>query len=386
MDITPTSQFPSAEEMQGRLSRLQEAMQKARIDAYVSFSPDNILYLTNFANLVHERPFILIVPQNGVPSFLVPKLEVPHVESRIIGRFDIVPYAEFPAPTARSWQTGFEKLVGGYRQVGVESVCPFYVSSAISAEVFCADLIDDQRMVKSAYELGRLAYNGTLVTAAHDRLLAEARIGTSLAEVMGKYSRQVVSQAIADNPALNMLATKFISVFHPASISHDPHNFSDIDMTMERGGPHVSVITGMLNGYGAEVERTWFLETVPDEARRPFEVMLAARRLTLELAVPGNLMSRVDQEVTALLVKEGYEDNLLHRASHGMGVTGHEAPFLADGYDRMIEPHMCFTIEPGIYIPGLGGFRHSDTIVTTETGNQFLTSGPIELDELVLGR
>ncbi|MBA8822642.1 hypothetical protein BRY73_24745 [Ochrobactrum sp. P6BS-III] len=169
-------------------------------------------------------------------------------------------------------------------------------------------------------------------------------------------------------------------------MSHDPHNFSNTNMKMARGGPHVSIIAGTINGYGAEVERTWFIETVPETAKRPFEAMVKARELALELTVPGNLMSYVDQQVIALLAREGYGDNILHRTGHGMGVTGHEAPFLADGYDRMIEPRMSFTIEPGIYLPGVGGFRHSDTIVTTEDGNQLLTGGPVQLSDLILGK
>ena len=132
------------------------------------------------------------------------------------------------------------------------------------------------------------------------------------------------------------------------------------------------------------MERTFFLGDVPAKARRPFEVMLEARRLAFELTVPGNVMGEVDRRVNELVRKAGFGEFLLHRTGHGIGVTGHEAPFLADGYERVIEPGMFFTIEPGLYIPGIGGFRHSDTVMTTADANVALTEGPIALDELTL--
>ncbi|MEM1400680.1 MAG: M24 family metallopeptidase, partial [Pseudomonadota bacterium] len=155
-------------------------------------------------------------------------------------------------------------------------------------------------------------------------------------------------------------------------------------MKMEDAGPHVSVINCRLNGYGAEIERTFFLGSVPDAARKPFEVMMEARHLALELTKPGEIMGEVDAKVNAVFERAGYADKLLHRTSHSIGVTGHEAPFLAEGYGREIEPGMFYTIEPGVYLPGLGGFRHSDTVMTTDGGNAILTTGPETLEELTL--
>lgn len=380
------SAFPPLREMEQRLSSLQAAMDEKCLDAYVAFSPDNIAYLTNFANIVHERPFVLIIPRNSRPTFIIPKLEIPHVESRVIGCVDVVDYSEFPAPPRAAWERRLRQILSQYQRVGYESICPAYLLAQLPTDAQCFDIIDDLRAVKSQYEIGRLAYNGHLVTEAHNRLLAQAEAGMTLATVAAKYSKEVLGKAIIDNPSLNMISSKLISIFHPATVSHDPHNFTDIAMEMASGGPHVSVINGTINGYGAEVERTFFIETVPEPAKRPFDVMLAARELALKLTVPGNLMSAVDKEVNDFIRSAGYGDNLLHRTGHGLGITAHEAPFLAEGYDHLIEPWMCFTIEPGIYLPGVGGFRHSDTIITTNEGNALLTQGPIDLPDLTLGR
>jgi Xaa-Pro dipeptidase len=189
---------------------------------------------------------------------------------------------------------------------------------------------------------------------------------------------------VGDNPSINPLATKLGVVVQPARYSHDPHNFTDLAMCMEEGGPNVSLVNGVFNGYGSEIERTFFLGHVPAAAKDPFAVMMSARELAFELCRPGTPMGDVDRAVNAAVRAHGYGDALLHRTGHGMGVTGHEAPFLAEGEHRVLEPGMCLTIEPGIYLPHIGGFRHSDTVLITERGNVALTEGPSSLEALTI--
>jgi Xaa-Pro dipeptidase len=189
---------------------------------------------------------------------------------------------------------------------------------------------------------------------------------------------------LRDVPNANMLASDFAAIVQPPSLSHDPHNFTDVFMQLVDGGPHVSVINCRVNGYGAELERTFFLGSVPEAAREPFDAMLEARRIAFEATRPGESMAAVDQAVRDHFRKRGYGDRMLHRTGHSFGVTGHEAPFLALGYEREIRPGMFFSIEPAIYLPGIGGFRHSDTLLVTETGNLCLTEAPDALADVVL--
>jgi Xaa-Pro dipeptidase len=155
-------------------------------------------------------------------------------------------------------------------------------------------------------------------------------------------------------------------------------------MAMEEGGPHVSGVGGQVDGYGVEIERSFFLGNVPEEAKKPFEVSMAARARAYELSKPGAVLSEIDGAVRKIIEDGGYGDTILHRTGHGFGITGHEAPYVALGDDRELVPGMIISIEPGVYVPGIGGFRHSDTILITETGNVKLTEGPEKLDELVI--
>ena len=155
-------------------------------------------------------------------------------------------------------------------------------------------------------------------------------------------------------------------------------------MQMERGGPHVSIVTAQVDGYGVEVERTFFLGSVPDEAREPFGAVMEARARAYDRARPGAVLSDIDRAAREVIQGAGFGAFILHRTGHGFGITGHEAPYLAIGDDRTLEPGMIVSIEPGVYIPGVGGFRHSDTVLITESGPLRLTDAPETLEELTV--
>ena len=375
---------PDQGEMSLRLDRVRAMMEAEGLTHYVAACPDNVFYLTNFANYVHERPFILIVTHEGPLSFLVPKLEIPHVLTRAAVELNLIEYFEFPAPKGETWDAKFKTLFPINARVGVESSCPLQVFEAISGECVRSDILEDARMVKTEFEIGRIIYSSNVASKAMELLISSAKPGIGLMEINSQCRGLMLMQTLADNPNANMLATNATSVFQPPSVSHDPHNFTDVSMVMELNGPNVSIINGTLNGYGTEVERTFFLGAVPENCVRPYQTMMQARQLAFDMAKPGTLMSEVDEACNRLFKQSGFSDNLLHRTGHGIGVTGHEAPFFAEGFEREIEPGMVFTIEPGIYLPGIGGFRHSDTVLITEQGAVSLTPMADSLEAMTL--
>ncbi len=369
---------PDAEEMEGRLARVRARMAAAELDAYVCHCPDNVYYLTHFANYIHERPFVLVIAPTGPIRFVVPHLEEAHVRARSVGDVDTCRYAEFPAPAGGEWADVLRAALGQAKRVGVESICPLQVYEAIDAERVRLDVVDEARFVKTPYEIGRIAHASSVVSEGHAQLLE----GVGFGDV----SRAMTFRMYREVPNPNHLACSFAAVAQPPSISHDPHNFTGAALKEEEGGPHVTIVNCRVNGYGAEVERTYFVNIVPDLARERFDVMLEARQIAFDLLRPGVSMSSVDQATRDCFEKHGYLDHVLHRTGHSFGVTGHEAPFLAIGYDRVVEPGMLFSIEPGIYFEGIGGFRFSDTVLVTDEGNVSLTHAPETLEELTLAR
>ncbi|HMF34754.1 MAG TPA: M24 family metallopeptidase, partial [Candidatus Lokiarchaeia archaeon] len=98
----------------------------------------------------------------------------------------------------------------------------------------------------------------------------------------------------------------------------------------------------------------------------------------------GVLCSAVDLAARKVLIQKGYEENILHRTGHGIGIGTHEEPWIAEGWDYPLKENMVISIEPGIYFEGYGGFRHSDTVLVTKSGYELLTKTPVDLASLTI--
>lgn len=171
---------PSEAEIQARLKRIREKMQEQGITHYVAACPDNVFYLTNFANYVHERPFIIVISMEGPLHFVVPKLEIPHVTLRAIGDVELVEYFEFPAPAGRTWEEKLQSIFTSNPVVGVEATCPLHIFQSLPGSPRLTETVEDVRMVKSDYEIGRIIYASNLATEAMNQFLATAQPGMGM--------------------------------------------------------------------------------------------------------------------------------------------------------------------------------------------------------------
>jgi Xaa-Pro dipeptidase len=380
----PITSPPDKEELAGRLEKVRALMAERNLDLYVSFDPVNIYYLTNFANSVHERPFILVISREGTPKMVCPLLETTHVKTRARCDLEYVTYYEFPAPPGENWFDLYKPLIPKSARVGIEAAMPYGIARETPGELVLDDIIDEVRLVKTEYEIGRNVHACGIINDGHKKLLEIVRPGVMELMIYTEVQRGMMEAVIADIPDANFMVTNLAAAVWPPSISHDPHLIPTPFVAREEGGPHVSIIGGQVDGYGVEIERTFFLGSVPEEAKKPFEVSMQARAKAYELAKPGAILSEIDAAARKIIIDAGYGDNILHRTGHGLGITGHEAPYLALGDDRELVPGMLISIEPGVYIKGAGGFRHSDTVLITETGNVSLTEAPETLDGLVI--
>lgn len=380
----PVTAPPDKEELAGRLQRVRSLMKKKKLDCYVCFDPVNVYYLTNFANNVHERPFILIIPLEGTPTMLCPLLESSHVKTRARCDLNYVTYYEFPAPKGQNWFEVYKKLIKRNARVGMEEALPVGIAHKTPGTHVVTDIIDDVRLVKTDYEIGRTIHACAVINEGHRKLLEITKPGVTEIAIYGEVVRLMMGKVLMEIPEANLLVSKFVGAVWPPSISHDPHIVPTPFMAMVEGGPHVSIVSAQVNGYGVEVERCFFLGNVPDHARKPFEVMMEARALAYDMAKPGAVLEEIDRKVRQVLIRAGYEKYILHRTGHGLGITGHEAPYVALGDRREILPGMLISIEPGVYIPGKGGYRHSDTVLVTEKGNLRLTDAPDSLADMTI--
>lgn len=310
MPLSPLCTPPEPAELDQRRLRAQREMAEMGLDALVLINPDTIFYLTNFANMVHERPFVLVLPVSGDPVFVMPRLEEPHVRIRAVGSLNFAPYFEFPAPEGEGWDAALAQVLFGMSRLGVEADCPLFLIKALGERHVQCDIIEDLRAIKSDWEIQRHQYAADMMMLGMEVLLQNCKPGVLAMTAYGVASGRMTQKMYTDLPTANIFSTRLQAGAQPQPITHDPHNFTNLFIPYAEGGPHVALSAGITNGYGAEVERTFFLGHVPEAAKRPFDVMMEARALAYDLAVPGALMHDVDLAVNTFLRKAGYGDAL----------------------------------------------------------------------------
>jgi len=153
---------------------------------------------------------------------------------------------------------------------------------------------------------------------------------------------------------------------------------------LREGDVLVTGAAAEVGGYLSELERTMILGHPTDEQARLFYLMIGAQELAFAEIRPGRRCSDVDRAVRRYYEENGIMDYWRHHTGHSIGYGMHEAPFFDTGDDTVIEQGMVFTVEPGIYIPGLAGFRHSDTVLVTQGGIEILTEYPRGIESLII--
>ena len=163
-----------------------------------------------------------------------------------------------------------------------------------------------------------------------------------------------------------------------------PHTTRGVGRKVEKGDCLIDITGVRLNAYGVENERTFIVGKPTEKQARIFNVMVEAQQKAFEAERPGNRLSDVDAAAQKVIEDAGYGEYIMHRTFHGMGLGGHEYPYYTPFMDRKIEPGMVLSCEPGIYIRGFGGFRHSDTVIVTEKGPERVTKFPRDLESLTV--
>jgi Xaa-Pro aminopeptidase len=153
---------------------------------------------------------------------------------------------------------------------------------------------------------------------------------------------------------------------------------------VQAGDVLVSGASADIDGYLSELERTMIVGEPTQEQERAFDAMVALQTRAIEIMAPGVPAGEVELATVRLAEELGVTANLRHHVGHSIGLEGHEAPFLDRGEESVLEAGMVFTVEPGVYVKELGGFRHSDTVVITEDGCKVMTDYPRELKDLTV--
>jgi Xaa-Pro dipeptidase len=379
----------SRDEYRRRLERLESAVAEADQEVFLVISFDSIYYLTGAGFEPLERPFFLAVYPRGVraPTLLVPRLDAEHMEKarRNVPQIQIRTYWEYPAPDGRKWIDGLRAILGGARRVGIEPSLRRDIADELrDLSVDVVPLVEGLRVVKSPDEVAMIRRAAQYADRGVEELLAAAYRGATVAEGFartGALSRAIIRQ-VAD---WEVLTTRVLLATWAAPRSVQPHSIPDLNDRL-REGPHVALSLLRVNGYAAESERTFFTARPSPESRRAFRAMEEARALAFRMIRPGVACGEVDAAVNEFLRAEGFagEECRLHRTGHGIGLGNHEAPWVAEGSADVLAENMVISVEPGIYLKGQGGFRHSDTVLVTRDGHECLTRYRADIESLTI--
>ena len=391
----------SSEEYRNRVNAVLDTMKEKELGGFVFWNATSVFYLTGFAFIPTERPICLILGKDGGKTMFVPRLEVEHAkESPEIQ--DVAFYPEYmgmkhPLKVLADKMAEMGLSTGnvgadadgygspqGYRGPRLSEVLP---SAKI---VILRDLVEELRVVKSDQEITLIRESAKWGNLAHTLLQEYSLPGRTENEISMKASLEATLTMIKtlgssyspQSTGRSGASAGFRGQIGPNSAL--PHAIT-INAVLRKGNVLVTGAGSSMSGYGSELERTMFVGEPSPEQTRFFNYMMDVQQIAFDNIRPGRKCSDVDKAVRAYYEKNGLWKYWRHHTGHALGLLGHEGPFFDEGDDTTMLPGMVFSVEPGLYVPGMGGFRHSDTVVVTKTGMDFITYYPRELEKLICG-
>ena len=385
-------------EYRARTSQLAAHARDEGLDGVVLFDPTYVLYYSGFAFVPTERPMAFALNADGEGGMLVPRLEREHAQANALVQH-VADYPEYPGEThpaealrALLAQLGLRDRIGadhdGYPWVlGYRG--PSLTELTGAAPVKITTFVEDQLAIKSAAEIELIRESAKWANLAHVLLQRYTRPGMTEVEVSQRATNEAT---LAMLDAIGPIYRAQSPFFEGASAGYRgqigrnaaiPHSLT-ANIVFREGDVLVTGASAPVWGYLSELERTMIIGEPAAEQRVMFDHMVALQDIAFDAITPGARCSDVDRAVRAYYEEHGLWDYWKHHVGHCIGLRYHEGPFLDIGDDTEIKPGMVFTVEPGLYAAGLGGFRHSDTVAVTAEGIEFLTYYPRDLESLTL--
>lgn len=364
-----------------RIGRLQKILTENNIDVMLVSSQESIFYFTSASYTPLERPFFIVVRQNGTPDLVVPQLELEHMK-KVEGLGEVKSYFEYPSKEGQNWYDKLLELTGKDIVIGVEPSFPIgNMQKIIAKEIKVVDFIDEMRIVKSESEIEAIRLASKYTDEGMEQMFSGLYRGESVLET-SRPAKDIQTMVIKETDYDHGVCS-FLTCGWPAPKSSQPHSSPGLNARMG-DGPILLMSFNRINGYAAECERTVFLGDPKPNELDLYNHVMKAREIAFSMVRPGVKCEDIDKATQAYFAEHNLDQYILHRTGHGIGMGNHEAPWLSVGSDHVLEENMVISIEPGIYINDIGGFRHSDTVLVTKDGYEILTKFPSDLESLII--
>ncbi|TCP25604.1 Xaa-Pro dipeptidase [Scopulibacillus darangshiensis] len=372
-----------------RVEKLREIMADKGIDLSVITNFENQFYFSGLKAITYSRPIVLAVNDNSL-SLIVPSLEETHAKTVTKADKLYVYHETFMEDgNGGSHIEYLKSLISSYPQgtkVGVEfSSLPLQLGNIMrdaGLELVNLDAeIAKMRYIKDQDEIDLITESGRLVSLALKTSLENARAGITEIELDQFGNHALFTEVAQQHPD----STLDFFVMSPSGLKRSilPHVFSNT-RKLEQNDIVIHSRQVGLNGYRAECERTFFVGEPTEKQKDYFKIASEAQLAALDVIKAGVTAKEVNEVARQIFKKADVEQYSIHRTGHGIGIGLHEEPSLRYDNDLILQEGMVYCVEPGLYVPGIGGFRHSDTVVLTKKGSQLITHHPKELEALTL--
>ena len=343
-----------------RLSRVRAEMTARGVDAVLLSVGHDLPYLTGYHAMPLERLTMLVVGLDGIPTMIVPRLEVPRVVEQA-GVFSIVAWNETDDPVALvAEHLGAARTIAVGDQMWARFLVELLPRVPHARFVRAVDVVGGLRMAKDSAEIAALAAAG----AAADRVAAQLHAGKI--PLVGRTEAQVSAD----------ISARLIAE------GHDVVNFAIVAAGENAASPHhhpgprvigadeivLCDFGGTMNGYCSDITRCVVTGEVPQDIADAYDVLFAAQAAGVAAGRVGASCEDVDRAARAVIDAAGYGEYFVHRTGHGIGMEAHEEPYMVSGNTLPIAAGHAFSVEPGIYIPGRWGMRLEDIVVATNDG------------------
>ncbi|WP_059051828.1 M24 family metallopeptidase [Paenibacillus senegalimassiliensis] len=358
--------------MNAKWLELERKMQESGVDTVLITDPKHVYYLTGFLSNPHERFLGAILQAGSEPFLLVPALDEEAARAaadvtEILTHGDTDnPYEVLKSRLGDLKGTfGFEK-----EQVSVAKFEQMKDTLAFAGYTDVGTWLRDLRVSKSAVEVGKIKHAVRLIEQVLSETLLQVQEGVTESELVAQVEYQIRKLG-ADGPS-------FDSMVLSGEKTALPHGVPGTRQ-IRKGDLLMFDIGVYADGYASDITRTFGVGELSPELIKIYETVLAANEAAIAAIKPGVTFASIDHAARQVIETAGYGKYFLHRLGHGLGIDVHEFPSVhGENEYRLAEGHV-FTVEPGIYVPGVGGVRIEDDVLVTATGVEVLTSYPKNL-------
>ncbi|NQX93783.1 MAG: aminopeptidase P family protein [Erythrobacter sp.] len=376
--ITLPPPISNAERL-ARIEAAQDLMQRQGMAGIVIEAGTSMRYFSDLAWGQGSRLTALIIPADGAPVVITPKFEESKLRELMVMDMEVRTWEEHESPFALIGGVFDDRKTKG--AIGLERSVRYFVADGLKTDapgrdiVSAAAVVSALRQIKSPREIALMQAASDITMAAYRAIYPQVEAGMTGSDISALMRAETSKSG--GRPTFSSANVGEASAY--------PHGSKKVYKVAE--GEVILMDCGCdVHGYKSDISRTWVHGEANAEQRRVWKTVRKGQDIVMEMAQIGGSFGAIDDAVRAYYESEGFGPDyatpgLSHRTGHGIGMDIHEAQFVVRENDTAIAVGMCFSNEPGIYLPGKFGVRSEDCVYMTEDGPRLFTSRSPSIDD-----